>query len=94
MDEAGNDRKHQQAFIRAYIFCKWQSIEAKRQSGGWPEILRDFREFLPEGTEINEETFRKVLQRAGFSDVGREGRPPKTRTKIGPHVLVVRQRGP
>ncbi|MEO8204979.1 MAG: hypothetical protein ABI615_02285 [Chthoniobacterales bacterium] len=69
--------KSKQAFMRAYVFLAWRSIESQRKTSGWSDILQEFQNSLPEGLEISEDTFRKTLQRAGMKKIGRVGRPQK-----------------
>jgi hypothetical protein len=66
-------------YARRSVVCMfaiehWQLIEAAKRDISWADLLRRFDEECGEGVEIDEETFKKILQRSGLS-VGKVGRP-------------------
>lgn len=66
--------------MNLYISQCWPIIERGRLERGWPQIFEDFQSFvasISDSLEIDEETFRKALQRYGIRNVGRVGAPRK-----------------
>lgn len=73
--------KLKREIMTLYISQFWPRIEEGRIEGGWPRILEDFQAFvagISDSLEIDEETFRKTLQRAGIKGVGQVGAPKKS----------------
>jgi len=52
----------------------WELIEAAKKDISWADLVNRFDEEYGEHIEIDEETFKKILQRSGLS-VGKVGRP-------------------
>jgi hypothetical protein len=66
-----------QGYMVFFAVMHWKEIERRGQLGGWPSIADFFVTNLPDDLEISQDAFVKMLQRAGLSGVGRQGRPRK-----------------
>jgi hypothetical protein len=56
----------------------WELIEAAKKDIAWSDLVQEFDQQYGEHVVIDEESFKKILQRSGLT-VGRVGRPPKAR---------------
>jgi hypothetical protein len=58
-----------------YLFAvgAWEAIEANRRELSWPELAQEFNEAFDYKVSIDEETFKKILQRCGLG-IGKVGR--------------------
>jgi hypothetical protein len=52
----------------------WEIIEAARRDISWGDLIHEFDKQYEKHVSIDEETFKKILQRSGLT-VGRVGRP-------------------
>jgi hypothetical protein len=69
--------KDAQARINVYAFAllNWELIEEHRRSLTWMDLTDAFDEFFEHQISIDEETFKKILQRCGLRGIGSVGRP-------------------
>ena len=58
-----------------YVFAasEWETIEANRKNLSWPELSQAFNEAFNYQVPIDEDTFKKILQRCGLR-IGKAGR--------------------
>ena len=63
-----------------YVFAATglEAIEANRKELSWPELSEAFSEACKYQVPIDEDTFKKILQRCGLR-IGKPGRPVEAR---------------
>ena len=76
---AGQTSKREADHSRRSVVCMfavehWEIIEAARKDISWGDLVGQFDKEYGEHVEIDEETFKKILQRSGLT-VGKVGRP-------------------
>lgn len=65
---------HRRSLICAFAVEHWEVIEAAKKDIAWADLVQGFDREFGELVEVDEETFKKMLQRSGLK-VGRVGRP-------------------
>jgi hypothetical protein len=69
--EADHSRR---SVVCMFAIDHWEIIEAARKDISWADLVSQFDKEYGEHVEIDEETFKKILQRSGLT-VGKVGRP-------------------
>ena len=61
--------------MAVYLFavCGWEAIEGRRTELSWPELSEGFNQAFDHQIEMDEDAFKKILQRCGLR-VGKPGR--------------------
>lgn len=78
-DVMRNRTKRGAEYSRRSLVCMfaiehWEIIEAAKKDISWSDLVKRFDEEYGQHIQIDEETFKKILQRSGLS-VGKVGRP-------------------
>jgi hypothetical protein len=61
------------AAVYFFAVTAGETIEANRQAVSWPDLAREFNKAFNHQVAVDEETFKKILQRCGLG-VGKAGR--------------------
>jgi hypothetical protein len=64
-----------------YLFAieNWAIIEKEKEQLSWPKLAEEFQKQTQYSLPIDEETFKKILQRCGLRGVGKAGRRVEVR---------------
>jgi hypothetical protein len=65
-------------WVYLFALLNWQEIEGCKEESGWEGLHEKFKAFCKYDLELemDEETFKKILQRVGLQDVGKRGKKP------------------
>ncbi|MCX6968081.1 MAG: hypothetical protein NTZ46_09970 [Verrucomicrobia bacterium] len=62
------------SWVMLYAMRRWPEIEKKKADWSWPELHQEFQKMF--GTEIQEDTFKRIFYDLGLKGVGKVGRIP------------------